>query len=70
MTPDTNWSNREIDHVKPTTSFDVSHDEELKETFNWKNTEAMFKKISSTNEPNFISWNKGYKSLTPINFLG
>ena len=38
MTPDMSWFNIEIDHVKPICMFDVSKDEELKETFSWKNT--------------------------------
>ena len=28
-----NWSNIEIDHVKPNCMFDISKDEELKEAF-------------------------------------
>ena len=34
-----NWSNIEIDNVKPICSFDVSKDEELGEAFSWKNTQ-------------------------------
>jgi len=40
MTPVMNWSNIEIDHVKPISLFDVSKDEELKEAFNWKKNAA------------------------------
>ena len=40
-----NWSNVEIDHVRPYCFYDVSKDEELKETFNWKNTQPILKKI-------------------------
>ena len=36
MTPDMNWSNTEIDHVKLICMFDVSKDEEVREAFNWK----------------------------------
>ena len=43
MTPDLNWSNAEIDHVKPICVFDVSKEEELKEAFNWKNTQPLLK---------------------------
>ena len=43
MTPDTKWSNIEIDHVKPICLLDVSKDEELKEAFNWKNTQPLLK---------------------------
>ena len=43
FTPEMNWSNIEIDHVKPICMFDVSKDEELKEAFNWKNTQPLLK---------------------------
>ena len=43
MTPEMNWSNIEIDHVKPICMFDVSKDEKLKEAFNWKNTQPLLK---------------------------
>ena len=43
VTPERNWSNIEIDHVKAICMFDVSKDEELKETFNWKNTQPLLK---------------------------
>ena len=43
MTPEMNWENFEIDHVKPICLFDVSKDEELKEAFNWKNTQLLLK---------------------------
>ena len=43
MTPDMNWSNTQIDHVKPICMFDVSKEEELKEAFNWKNTLPLLK---------------------------
>ena len=33
MTPEMNWSNIEIDHVKAICMSDVSKDEELKEAF-------------------------------------
>ena len=38
-----NWSNIEIDHVKPIGLFDVSKDEELREAFYWKNTQPLLK---------------------------
>ena len=43
MTPDMNWSNIEIDHVKPICMFDVSKDDELKKAFSWKNTQPLLK---------------------------
>ena len=45
MTPEMSWSNIEIDHVKPICMFDVSKDEELKEAFNWKNTQPLLKEV-------------------------
>ena len=43
FTPELNWSNIEIDHVKPICMFDVSDDEQLKEAFSWKNTQPLLK---------------------------
>ena len=43
FTPEMNWSNIEIDHVKPICLFDVSDDEQLKEAFSWKNTQPLLK---------------------------
>ena len=43
MTPEMNWSNIEIDHVKAICLFDISKDEELREAFNWKNTQPLLK---------------------------
>ena len=44
MTPEMNWTNIEIDHVRPICMFDVSVNEKLKEAFNWRNTQPLFKK--------------------------
>ena len=41
MTPEMNWSNIEIDHIKPICMFDVTKDEQLKEAFSWKNTQPL-----------------------------
>ena len=43
MTPEINWLNIEIDHVKAICLFDVSKDEEIREAFNWKNTQPLLK---------------------------
>ena len=43
FTPEMNWENIEIDHVKPICMFDVTKDEELKEAFNWRNTQPLLK---------------------------
>ena len=45
MTPDMNWTNIELDHVKPICMSDVSKDEELKEAFKWKNTQPLLKEV-------------------------
>ena len=45
MTPEMNWTNIELDHVKPVCMFDVSKDEELREAFNWKNTQPLLKEV-------------------------
>ena len=45
MTPEMNWSNIEIDHVKAMNLFNVSKDEELREAFNWKNTQPLLKEV-------------------------
>ena len=43
FTPEMNWTNNEIDHVKPICMFDVTKDKELKEAFSWKNTQPLLK---------------------------
>ena len=43
FTPEMNWSNIEIDHVKPICMFDNSKDEDLTEAFSWKNTQTLLK---------------------------
>ena len=44
FTPEMNWSNIEVDHIKPICMFDVSDEEQLKEAFFWKNTQPLLKK--------------------------
>ena len=44
-TPDMTWDNIEIDHVKAICMLDVSKDEELREAFNWKNTQPLLKEV-------------------------
>ena len=46
FTPEMNWSNIEIDHVKPVCLFDVPKDEELREAFKWKNTQTLLKMVN------------------------
>ena len=47
FTPEMNWSNFEIDHVKQVCMFNVSDDEELKHAFNWGNTQPLLKEVHS-----------------------
>ena len=44
ITPEMNWSNIEIDHVKPICKFNVSKDGELRGAFCWESTQPLFKK--------------------------
>ena len=43
FTPEINWTNIEIDHMKPICMFYVTKDEEIKEAFSWKNTQPLLK---------------------------
>ena len=54
FTPEMNWSNIEIDHVKPICMFNVSDDEELKLAFNWKNTQTLLKEVQSLKGVDFF----------------
>ena len=56
FTPEMNWSNIEIDHVKPICMFDVTKDEQLKEAFSRKNTQPFLQQDH-------------HKKGTKINFL-
>ena len=55
MTPEMTWSKIEIDNVKPICMFDLSKDEELKETFCWKNTQPLLKHDRQQKGIKFIS---------------
>ena len=55
FTPEMNWSNIQIDLVKPICSFDVSKDEQLGEAFNWKNTQPYSNMIMRKRVQNIIS---------------
>ena len=43
LTPEMNWTNIEIDHVRPICIFDVSKEEELRDAFIRKNTQPLLK---------------------------
>ena len=53
MTPEMNWQNIEIDHVKAICLSDVSNDEDLKLAFNWTNTPPLLKQDHQQKGINF-----------------
>ena len=55
FTPEMNWSNIEVDHIKTICMFDVSDDEQLKEAFSWKNTQPLLKQDNRQRVQNLIS---------------
>ena len=69
MTPEMNWSNIGIDHVKPICLFNISDDEELKLAFKWKNTEPLLKEVHSQEGVKYIlldyhlQFNRAYQFL-------
>ena len=54
FTPEMNWSNFEIDNMKPTCMFNVSDGEELKLAFNWKKTQPLLKQDHQYEGTKFI----------------
>ena len=44
MTPEMNWLNIEIGHVKPNCSLDISNNEGLNGAFCWKNIQPLSEK--------------------------
>ena len=53
MSPEMDFSNIHIDHVKPISSFDISNEDELLEAFNWINTQPLLKKDNLQKNNNF-----------------
>ena len=43
FTPEIIWTNIKIDHVKSICLFDVTKDEDMREAFNWRNTQPLLK---------------------------
>ena len=41
MTSEVNWSNIEVEHVRPICLFDISKNEKLRKAFNWINTQPL-----------------------------
>ena len=62
MTPEMNWNNIEIDHVKPICMFDISNENELEEAFCWKNTQALLKQdhLHKGTKFNFLDYQLQY----------
>ena len=63
FTPEMNWTNTEVDHVKPICMFDVSKDKELGEAFSWKNTQTLFQQdhLQKGIKFNFLDYQLQYK---------
>ena len=55
MTPELNWTTIELEHVKPICMFDVSKDEDLKQAYNWQNTQRYRKIFINKKELSLIS---------------
>ena len=68
FTPEMNWSNIEIDHVKPICMFDLSKDEELGEAFNWKNSQPLLKHDHQKKGKkfNFLDYQKQFIKAYPF----
>ena len=54
FTPKMNWSIIEIDHVKPICMFHVSDYDQLKDAFNWNNTQPLLKQDHQQKATKFI----------------
>ena len=69
MMPEMNWSNINLDHVKPISSFDISKDEELKEAFNWRNTMPLLKENNLRKGSKYNELDYGLKFIKAYQFL-
>ena len=69
MTPDSNWLNIEIDHVKPICMFDISDDEESKFAFSWRNTQPLLKDVHSQKGTKYIVLNYQLQFIKAYQFL-
>ena len=54
LTSEINWSLIELNHVKPIHLLNVSKDDELRDSFNWKSTQPLLKEVHQQKE---IDWN-------------
>ena len=71
MTPEMNFNNIHIDHVKPISSFDISNDNELLEAFNWRNTQPLLKQdnLRKSDKFNEKDYAKQFKKAHEFNLL-
>ena len=69
MTPDMTWDNIETDHVRPISSFDISDDEQLKEAFNWRNTQPSLKEIQQKKSIKYIFLDYRLQFIKSYQFL-
>ena len=69
FTPEMNWENFEIDHVKPICKFDVTKDDELREAFNWKNTQPLLKQDHQQKGSKFNFLNYKLQFIKAYQFL-
>ena len=54
MTPEMNWSNIELDHVKPNCKFDKSNNIDFGGAFCWKFTQTLLKEVHQQKGKKFI----------------
>ena len=71
MTPEMNWNNIHVDHVKPISSFKISNDNELLEAFNWRNTQPLLKidNLKKSKKYNESDYNNQFKKAREFNLL-
>ena len=67
LTPEMNWLNIEIDHVKPICMLNIYNDDEIRECFNWKKIQTLIKAIDKKEGNDFFSI-ISYILLRSINF--
>jgi len=62
FTPDMSWDNYgeywEIDHIKPIDAFDLNHEEQLYEVFNYTNTQPLKKEENREKSNRYLSQNE------------
>ena len=69
MSLEMNWSKIEIDRVETISLFDISKNEELKEWFNWINTEPLLKQVHRRKRTQFLFFTYRLEILKAFQFL-